>query len=54
MTIQVKKKVTKKKATEIIASLPDKLKPVDLSKYAGKIKWTGGDPLTLQKQWRDE
>lgn len=53
MTIQVKKKISKKKATEIITSLPDKIKPVDLSKYVGKLKWQG-DPLALQKQWRDE
>jgi hypothetical protein len=54
MMIQVAKKVSKKKATEIISSLPDKIRPVDLSRYAGKVKWKGGDPLTLQKQWRDE
>jgi len=53
MTVEVKKKIDKKKAERILLSFPEKIKPIDLSKYAGKLQWKG-DPLKLQKQWRDE
>ncbi len=53
MTIVVKKKLDKKKSEKIIASLPGKTKPIDLSQYAGKLEWKG-DPLALQKKLRNE
>ncbi len=53
MTVEVKKKVDKKKSEQILSSLPDKIKPIDLSQFAGKLKWKG-NPLKIQKQWRDE
>ncbi len=53
MTVEVKKKVDKKRSEQILSSLPDKIKPIDLSKFAGKLKWKG-DPLKIQKEWRDE
>jgi hypothetical protein len=53
MTVEVKNEVDKKKSEQILSSFPDKIKPIDLKKYAGKLEWTG-DPLKLQKEWRDE
>jgi hypothetical protein len=53
MTVEIKKKVDNKKSEQILASFPAKIKPIDLSKYAGKLQWKG-DPLKLQKEWRDE
>ena len=31
----------------------EKVKPIDLSKFAGKLEWKG-DPLKVQKQMRNE
>ena len=53
MKVEVKKKVGKKESQQILSTFPDKIKPIDLSKYAGKLQWEG-DPLKLQKGWRDE
>lgn len=51
--MEIKKKLNKKKSEQILLSIPDKLKPIDLSKYIGKLQFKG-DPLKLQKEWRDE
>lgn len=53
MTVEVKKKLDKKNSEQILSSLPGRIKPIDLKKYAGKLQWKG-DPLKLQKEWRDE
>ena len=53
MTVTIKKKLDVKKSEKVLQSLPNNIKPIDLSKYAGKLKWKG-DPLKLQKEWRDE
>ena len=53
MKVEVKKKVGKKESQQILSTFPAKIKPIDLSKYAGKLQWEG-DPLKLQKGWRDE
>jgi hypothetical protein len=53
MTVIVKKKLTKKEKEEILNSGPQRFKPINISKYKGKFKWEG-DPLKLQKEWRDE
>jgi hypothetical protein len=54
MTIRVKKKLDRKKSAAIISSLPEKIKPVNLTRYTAKWKWKNEDPLRLQKAWRDE
>jgi hypothetical protein len=53
MTVVVNKELNKEKSEEVILSLPNNIKPIDLSKFAGKLKWKG-DPLKLQQKWRDE
>jgi hypothetical protein len=53
MTVVVKKKLTKKEKDEILNAAPERVKPINVAKYKGKFKWKG-DPLKLQKQWRDE
>lgn len=53
MTITVKKKLTKKEKEDILNSAPERVKPIDVAKYKGKFKWKG-DPLKLQKSWRNE
>ncbi len=47
------KKKEKNNPVGRIASLSDKVKPIDLSQFAGKLTWKG-DPLKLQKKWRNE
>ena len=53
MKVEVKKKLNKKKSEQVLSSNYDKIKPIDLSKYVGKLQFKG-DPLKLQKEWRDE
>jgi hypothetical protein len=53
MKVVVDKKLTKQKSEEIIFSLPNNIKPIDLSKFAGKLQWKG-NPLKLQQKWRNE
>ena len=53
MKVIVKKKLTKKEREEILGSTPERIKPIDVSKYKGKFKWKG-DPLKIQKEWRNE
>ncbi|MBA4139219.1 MAG: hypothetical protein H0X70_01745 [Segetibacter sp.] len=53
MTVVVDKKLNKEKSEEVILSLPNNIKPIDLSKFTGKLKWKG-NPLKLQQKWRDE
>jgi hypothetical protein len=53
MTVTVKKKLTKKEKEKIFNSAQARVKPIDVSRYKGKFKWEG-DPLKLQKEWRDE
>ena len=53
MTIVVKRKLTKKEKEKIINSATQRVKPIDVSKYKGKFKWDG-NPLKMQKKWRDE
>jgi hypothetical protein len=52
MKVEVNKKLNKEKYEELILSLPKNIKPIDLSKFAGKLKWKG-DPLKLQQKWRN-
>ncbi len=53
MTVVAKKKLSKKEKAKIFDSALEKIRPIDVVKYKGKFKWNG-DPLKLQKEWRDE
>jgi len=53
MTVVVKKKLTKKEKEKLLNSKKDRIKPINVAKYKGKFNWEG-DPLKLQKEWRNE
>ena len=53
MTVTVKKKLTKKEKEKIFNSVQERVKPIDISRYKGRFQWNG-DPLKLQKEWRNE
>ncbi len=53
--METKKKIlsrTKKEQKVKIIKLPS-VKLMDAKKFAGKLQWKG-DPLKLQREWRDE
>ncbi len=55
MTYTVTKKTTKKQLQKMLASLPDKRKPVDFSKYYGTLKLPKDfDVLEWQRRNRDD
>jgi hypothetical protein len=53
MGVTVKKRLTKEEKDKILNAGPERIKPIKVSKYKGKFKWKG-DPLKIQKEWRDE
>lgn len=53
MSLRLKNIKNKAKAREQIEKLLVKVKPIDLSKFAGKLMFEG-DPIKLQREWRDE
>lgn len=55
MTITITKKTTKKQIKKILESLPNKRKPVDFTKYFGKVKLPKGfDVIEWQRRNRDD
>lgn len=53
MTIVVNKKLTNKEKERLLKKVVSKPKLFDAKKFSGKLKWNG-DPLLLQKEWRNE
>jgi hypothetical protein len=53
MTVVAKKNATKKEKKALLLEAAKKMKPLDTSKYAGTLKWKG-DPVKMQRKWRDE
>ena len=53
MGLAATKKGKKKSIGRKTDFLSDKVKPIDLSKFVGKLEWKG-DPLKVQKQLRNE
>ena len=53
MTVQINKKLSKKKIAELVNKAQAAPKVLDASKYFGKGK-TKGDPLQKQQELRDE
>jgi len=53
MTVQINKETTKKEKEKLLKNAAGKEKIFDAKKFLGKLKWKG-DPLALQKEWRDE
>jgi len=53
MGLAAKKKEKNKSLERKTTFLTDKIKPIDLSKYVGKLEWKGY-PLKVQKQMRNE
>lgn len=53
--------MTKEEIDELLKQLPpspvlpemENKKPIDISKYAGKLKWDG-DPIETQRRMRDD
>jgi len=55
MTHTIDEKTTKKELKEILEQLPDKRKPVDFSKYFGKLKLPANfDVIEWQRRNRDD
>lgn len=52
MTIKLDKKTTKAEIVQLIQQMKS-TKKLDVSKYAGKLKW-GQDAVAYQRELRDE
>lgn len=52
MTIKLNKKATKAEITQLLQQMKS-AKKLDVSKYAGKLKW-GQDAVSYQRELRDE
>ncbi|MCY7421336.1 MAG: hypothetical protein LH478_06280 [Chitinophagaceae bacterium] len=53
MTIVITKDMTRKEIDILLKKLKPKQKLFNAKKYFGKFKWIG-DPLEIQREWRDE
>ena len=53
MTIGITKGLTRKEIDILLKKLKPKKKLLNAKKYFGKFNWIG-DPLELQRQWRNE
>ncbi len=53
MTVIAKKNSTVKEKKTLLLETAKKIKPLDVSKYSGTVKWKG-NPVKLQRKWRNE
>jgi hypothetical protein len=53
MTVTINKNTTKGQRKKLLKKISPKPKTLDIDKFSGKLEWKG-DPLSLQKEWRDE
>ena len=53
MTVTIDKNTTRRQRKQLLKKVSPKPKTLNVTKLAGKLKWKG-DPLSLQKAWRDE
>jgi hypothetical protein len=53
MTVVAKKNSTVKEKKKLLIEAAKKMKPFDASAFKSKFEWKG-DPLKMQRKWRDE
>ena len=53
MTVEINKKTSQKEKGKLLRNVAKKQKLFNAKKFLGKLEWKG-DPLALQKEWRNE